>query len=223
MSLKNNYPHPYIAREGHPYIILVLLIAWGVFLLDCQILDLLMYLFTALIVQFFRDPPRNLADENEASVVAPADGKVIVVQKTVDPYRRQEALQISIFMNIFNVHSNRMPLAGKVQEVRYFPGNFVNASLDKASKENERNAVLFQTPQGEEVTVVQIAGLIARRILCYCRAGDEVSRGERYGFIRFGSRVDLYLPVDARPCVVIGDKVRATSSVLAYLKASSEE
>jgi phosphatidylserine decarboxylase len=122
-------------------------------------------------------------------------------------------------MNVFNVHSNRSPVDGTIQAVTYFPGKFVNADLDKASTENERNAVVVQTANGTVVTFVQVAGLIARRILCYVGQGDKLSRGQRYGFIRFGSRVDVYLPVDAMPKVTIGDKVRASSTVLAELKA----
>jgi phosphatidylserine decarboxylase len=118
-------------------------------------------------------------------------------------------------MNVFNVHSNRSPVDGKIERVQYFPGRFVNADLDKASLENERNALTIRTGNGETVTCVQVAGLIARRILCYVHADEELKRGQRYGFIRFGSRVDVYLPLSARPKVTVGDKVSATETVLA--------
>jgi phosphatidylserine decarboxylase len=115
------------------------------------------------------------------------------------------------------VHSNRSPVDGVIEKVQYFPGKFVNADLDKASSENERNAIVLKTNEGQTVTFVQVAGLIARRILCYVKAGDALARGQRYGFIRFGSRVDVYLPLDATVKVAIGDKVRATETILAKL------
>jgi phosphatidylserine decarboxylase len=126
-------------------------------------------------------------------------------------------VKVSVFMNVFNVHSNRSPVDGTVENVWYFPGLFVNADLDKASTGNERNAVHLRTASGKDITVVQVAGLIARRILCYVGKGDRLSAGQRYGFIRFGSRVDVYLPPGATPKVAIGDKVSATSTVLAVL------
>jgi phosphatidylserine decarboxylase len=120
-------------------------------------------------------------------------------------------------MNVFNVHSNRSPVDGTIQKVQYFPGKFVNADLDKASSENERNAIVLKTADQQIVTFVQVAGLIARRILCYVQANDVLSRGQRYGFIRFGSRVDVYLPLNAQVKVSIGDKVSATTTILAKL------
>jgi phosphatidylserine decarboxylase len=122
-----------------------------------------------------------------------------------------------VFMNVFNVHSNRSPVDGRIDKVQYFPGKFVNADLDKASIENERNALVITTNNGHLVTCVQVAGLIARRILCYVHASQTLARGQRYGFIRFGSRVDVYLPLSAVPKVVVGDKVSATETVLAEL------
>ena len=119
-------------------------------------------------------------------------------------------------MNVFNVHSNRVAVNGRIKSIQYFPGKFFNADLDKASIENERNAVIIESA-GHIVTLVQVAGLIARRILCYAHVGDFVKKGERYGFIRFGSRVDVYLPTEAEPLVSVGDKVYATSTLLAIL------
>ena len=150
-------------------------------------------------------------------VLSPADGLVIKVEKAHDPYLKRDAILVSVFMNVFNVHSNRSPVDGTVSDIRYSPGKFVNADLDKASTENERNAMLIKTPTGHDITCVQVAGLIARRILCYVKRGDTLVRGQRYGFIRFGSRVDVYLPRDAKLRTSIGDKVRATTSVLAEL------
>jgi phosphatidylserine decarboxylase len=145
------------------------------------------------------------------------------VGKAQDPYLRRDALKISVFMNVFNVHSNRSPVDGVVKERWYFPGAFVNAALDKASLQNERNALWLQTDDGRDVTCVQVAGLIARRILCYVEAGDRLARGQRFGFIRFGSRVDVYLPLDAEVKAAIGDKVYAAESVLAWLKTPSSK
>ena len=143
--------------------------------------------------------------------------RIVAVEQVRDPHADRDALKISVFMNVFNVHSNRAPVDGTVQKVQYFPGKFVNADLDKASLENERNAVVLRRPDGQLVTSVQVAGLIARRILCYTKAGETLARGQRYGFIRFGSRVDVYLPLTARPRVTIGEKVSATLTVLAEL------
>jgi len=167
-------------------------------------------------LQFFRDPPRRGSTEPLA-VLSPADGRIVAVLNTVDPYGKRDALKISVFMNVFNVHSNRSPVDGKVLSVEYFPGKFFNAALDKASLENERNAMVLETASGHMVTAVQVAGLVAKRILCYAKTGDLLARGQRYGFIRFGSRVDVYLPPGSRPRVTIGDKVSATSTVLADL------
>ena len=210
-----NYPHPIIAREGWPFIagsfILAVLTAWlGGWL------SLPVWIFFVFCVQFFRDPPRVIAG-GPKSVVSAADGRVIVVEEANDPYLGRRALKISVFMNVFNVHSNRSPLDATVVERWYKPGGFVNAALDKASLDNERCALHLKTPDGHDVTCVQIAGLVARRILNYVGAGDTLARGQRYGFIRFGSRVDLYLPLDTKAKVVIGEKVYASSTVLAEL------
>jgi phosphatidylserine decarboxylase len=137
------------------------------------------------------------------------------VETAHDPYAGREALKISVFMNVFNVHSQRSPVDGAISKVEYFPGSYLNAAVDKASTENERNAIVIQTAAGHTVTSVQIAGLIARRILCYVHVGEPLNRGQRYGFIRFGSRVDVYLPVGSRPRVAIGEKVSASSTILA--------
>jgi phosphatidylserine decarboxylase len=176
-----------------------------------------LWLITLFILQFFRDPAREVPDDPRA-VLSPADGRIVVVAKVRDPYLDRDALKISVFMNVFNVHSNRSPVDGTVKQRWYHAGSFLNAALDKASLENERNALWLQTRSGVDVTCVQIAGLVARRILCYVDAGAELSRGQRYGFIRFGSRVDVYLPPDAEPVAALGDKVSATETILARLK-----
>ena len=178
------------------------------------------WLITLFILQFFRDPPRQRSDDDRL-VLSPADGRIVAVEKTYDPYLKRDALKISVFMNVFNVHSNRMPVDGRIEGVWYFPGKFVNAVLSKASLENERNAVAIRMSNGVNVTCVQVAGLIARRILCYVKSGDALRRGDRYGFIRFGSRVDVYLPLDAKAKASIGDKVYATESVLAEFTSAT--
>ena len=210
-----NWPHPIVAREGWPFLTISLLVAiaatwfWGWWSIPFWII----YFF---ILQFFRDPPREVP-QGENLVLCPADGRVLVVGKAQDPYRNVEALKMSVFMNVFNVHSNRSPVDAVVKDVIYAKGLFVNASFDKASSDNERNALVLRTDSGVEISCVQVAGLIARRILCYVKPGDRLGRGQRYGFIRFGSRVDVYLPTDATPRVAIGDKVSATTTVLAEL------
>jgi len=209
------YPHPIIAKEGWPYLALV-----GVLTLLVQFLGGIegswpLWIIFFFILQFFRDPQRIPALGRDL-VLSPADGRIVVVEKANDPYAGREALKISVFMNVFNVHSNRSAVNGLVKEIQYFPGKFVNADLDKASTENERNAIVIDA-NGQTVTLVQVAGLIARRILCYIHVGDRLKAGERYGFIRFGSRVDVYLPLSAVPMVSVGDKVYATNTALARL------
>jgi len=211
-----NYPHPILAREGWPFLAIALVIAVALSFTNWWLLAALAWLALLFIAQFFRDPPRRVPADAKA-VLSPADGKVVVVEKTRDPYLDREALKISVFMNVFNVHSNRSPVDAEVANAWYNAGSFVNAALDKASLENERNALQLRTPTGVDVTCVQIAGLIARRILCYAKPGDTLARGERYGFIRFGSRVDVYLPPDAKPRAAVGDKVYATETILADL------
>ncbi len=209
------YPHPIIAKEGWPYLALVGAITLLVHYLGGIAWSWPLWIIFFFVLQFFRDPQR-IAALGRDLVLSPADGRIVVVEKTNDPYAGREALKISVFMNVFNVHSNRSAVNGLVKEIQYFPGKFVNADLDKASTENERNAVVIDA-NGQIVTLVQVAGLIARRILCYIHVGDRLKAGERYGFIRFGSRVDVYLPVSAEPLVSVGDKVFATNTALARL------
>ena len=204
--------NPLIAREGW----LVLLAAFAAALVATWLVgwwSVPFWIWAVFALQFFRDPVRVPPRDPDA-VIAPADGRIVVVGKTRDDYLDREALKISVFMNVFNVHSNKSPVDGVVEGVWYTPGSFVNADLDKASAENERNAIHIASARGD-VTCVQIAGLIARRILCYVKTGDSLARGQRYGFIRFGSRVDVYLPVSARPEVSIGQKVTGGRTILA--------
>jgi phosphatidylserine decarboxylase len=213
------YPHPIIAREGWLFLAIGVVVSAVATWFICW-WSLPLWLATLFVLQFFRDPARDVPDEPRA-VVSPADGRIVMVGRAQDPYLKREALKISVFMNVFNVHSNRAPVDGVVKERWYYPGAFVNAALDKASLENERNALWLRTAAGADVTCVQIAGLIARRILCYVDAGAELVRGQRFGFIRFGSRVEVYLPLDAEPRAAIGDKVYAAETVLAWLTPQS--
>jgi phosphatidylserine decarboxylase len=210
------YPHPVVAREGWPFLGITVAVALLVAVFAGWWWSLPLWLAALFVLQFFRDPPREVPDDPRA-VVSPADGRIVAVQKARDPWLERDALKISVFMNVFNVHSNRAPVDGTVKQAWYHAGRFLNAALDKASLQNERNALWLRTRSGADVTCVQVAGLIARRILCYVSAGAELARGERFGFIRFGSRVDVYLPLDAQLVAAIGDKVYAAQSVLARL------
>jgi phosphatidylserine decarboxylase len=209
-----SYPHPILAREGWPFIALsvgLALIASG---LGWEALAVFLWIVAIFVIQFFRDPART-PPVGEGLITSPADGRVVVVAKTKDPITGRDSLKISVFMNVFNVHSNRSPIQGKVTQVQYFPGAFLNAAVDKASEQNERNAIVLEDSQGRSLTCIQIAGLVARRILCYAKPGDELMRGARYGFIRFGSRVDVYCPPETQALVAVGDKVSAHATPLA--------
>lgn len=208
------YPHPLIAKEGWPFLGITFVVAVLAAFFAGMAWSVPFWLIFVFVLQFFRDPPRSIPGD-ERSILSPADGRVVAVEPARDPWLNRDALKISVFMNVFNVHSNRSPIDGTVLACWYHPGKFVNAALDKASTENERNALHLRTNDGMDVTCVQVAGLIARRILCYVDSGTRLERGQRYGFIRFGSRVDLYLPLNVHVTATIGDKVKATSTVLA--------
>lgn len=214
--MKKAYPHPLIAREGWPFLALSFAAAALVGAFAGWVWSIPLWIIFFFVLQFFRDPPREIP-HGEKAVLSPADGRIVAILPTQDPWLKRDALKISVFMNVFNVHSNRSPIDGNVVQRWYHPGFFVNAALDKASLENERNALHLRNAKGQDITCVQVAGLVARRILCYIEAGATLARGQRYGFIRFGSRVDLYLPLDSRVNVVIGQKVKATSTILAEL------
>lgn len=218
---KFNYPHPIIAREGWPFLAIALALA-VVMTIWAGWWSVPFWLASLFVLQFFRDPPRAGSTAPDA-VLSPADGRIVMIGEVDDPYAERRALKISVFMNVFNVHSNRAPVDGEVIKIEYFAGKFFNAALDKASLENERNAMVIKTAHGQLVTAVQVAGLVAKRILCYAKQGQALARAQRYGFIRFGSRVDVYLPLGSRVRVAIGDKVSATSTVLAELPQAKSE
>lgn len=212
----SHYPHPIIAREGWPFLAIAVIASLAVNGAAGFWWASPLWLVTLFILQFFRDPPRTIPQDPRA-VLSPADGRIVAVERAEDPYLKRDALKVSVFMNVFNAHSNRSPVDGEIRDTWYFPGKFINAELSKASLENERSVLWIRTPDGVDVTCVQVAGLIARRILCYAKTGQKLARGERYGFIRFGSRVDVYLPLAAVPRASVGDKVYATETVIAVL------
>lgn len=220
--MKSQDTHPLLAREGWFYIGLTLVAAILTTIVFGAIVGAVFWIIAAFVLQFFRDPHRVIPEEKGA-LVSPADGKVIFTGLVNDPYLNREAFKISVFMNVFSVHSNRAPLAAKVKEVWYHPGLFVNAAFDKASTDNERNAVWFQTADEQDIVSVQVAGLIARRILCYVKSGDVLARGQRYGFIRFGSRVDLFLPPNFVARVSLGDTVSSGTSILGTLETAQDD
>ena len=206
-----------IAREGYPFIILFGFVTLVFALLSWTIFTLLLLCLTLFSVYFFRNPERVIP-EGENLVVAPADGKVIFVGEVEEErYFKQRVTKVSIFMSVFNVHVNRVPCSGKVVEMYYNKGEFVNASYDKASKSNEQAGILLETESGQRILFVQIAGLIARRIVTYPVIGDLLKRGERYGLIRFGSRVDIFFPQSAEVTVTLGEKTIAGETLLGTL------
>lgn len=210
---KNKYP--IIAKEGWLYIIIILFISTYLTLINSSI-SVLFWIISIFIIQFFRDPKRKISDKKNV-IVSGADGRVIAIDETFDPYQKKKSIKVSVFMNVFNVHSNKAPIDGIILKKIYFPGKFLNAALSKASLENERCAIIIQSKNNSKriITCVQIAGLVARRILCYKETGDELTRGERYGFIKFGSRVDLYLPLNTSIKVQLGQKVKNGESIIA--------
>ncbi len=211
---------PGLAKEGLPYIglgafvtLILAVLGWGVAAVIALIL-------TILTLNFFRDPER-VTPQEPGLAVAPADGKIVFVGPAVDPATGQVRTKVSIFMNVFNVHVNRTPVTGRVERITYFPGKFLNAALDKASEDNERNQFRIVDEHGHGWTVVQIAGLVARRIVCWAEEGDDVRRGQRVGLIKFGSRVDLYLPDAYEVCVTKQQQTCAALTVMAKLKAQT--
>lgn len=202
-----------IAKEGYPIIGLFTVSALTFAMFQCYVMAFVFLVLLWFSVFFFRDPER-VVPSDEGIAVSPADGKIIRIQKKEDPITGEEKTCISIFMNVFSVHVNRSPVQGVIQKIKYFPGKFINAAYDKASTDNERCAYLVKDEKGDEWTFVQISGLIARRIVCRADEGDELKRGERFGLIRFGSRVDVYVPEGYESSVRIGEQVFAGQSVL---------
>jgi len=206
-----------IAKAGWPIIFASAFVTFVLALTGLAVLSLLGIVVTLFICNFFRDPDRLTPDQKNA-VVSPADGRIVftgVVEQ--NPFIEGPALKIGIFMNIFNVHVNRIPFSGKIKKISYYPGKFYSADKEKASTDNEHNALILETANHKDICFVQIAGLVARRIICYVGEKDRVVCGQRFGLICFGSRVDIYLPPDTIPNAVRGDKVKAGTSILGYL------
>ena len=210
--MKAKLTYPIIAKEGWLFIG-ISITASLVTSLWCLKASIPLWIISLFVLQFFRDPTRPIPHDKNL-IISAADGRVISIEKTTDPYKKRKTIKVSVFMNVFNVHSNKAPVSGAIIKKWYSPGKFFNASLSKASLENERCALLIETQDKQLITCVQIAGLIARRILCYKKTGDKLLKGERYGFIRFGSRVDLYLPENSKIKVVLGQKVKSCQSVI---------
>ena len=205
-----------IAKEGLPYLIGLTALLVVFILLGWRFITGLTLILALLVLNFFRDPERAIPRVSNA-VLAPADGQIVFAGRDLeDRYINREALKISIFMSIFNVHVNRIPFSGQVESVHYDKGTFFAANLDKASHNNERNAVVLRIHGGERIVFVQIAGLVARRIDCWLKPGDRVHRGERFGMIRFGSRLDIFVPIDSRLAISKGQRVKAGESILCY-------
>ncbi|MDD5285544.1 MAG: phosphatidylserine decarboxylase family protein [Desulfuromonadaceae bacterium] len=208
------------ASEGYPFIaystgltILLAFSAWKLGSLVLAIPAVFSFLLTLFVFYFFRNPERTPPADPQA-VVSPADGTVVVVERVPETPLGLQALKISIFMSVFNVHVNRVPFDGTVVDLFYHRGKFFDARDGRASSENERNGILLELAGGTRIAFVQIAGLVARRIVCYAGIGDRLKRGERYGMIRFGSRLDVYLPHDVEPLVKLGDIAVAGETVL---------
>jgi len=206
-----------IVHEGYPFIALFGFITLIFALLGWAVLTLLLLFLTLFSTYFFRNPERVIPTGDDL-VIAPADGKIIFVGEVHEErYFKEQVTKISIFMSVFNVHVNRVPCDGKVVDMYYNKGSFVNASYDKASESNEQSGILLETENGVKILFVQIAGLIARRIVTYPVIGDLLQRGTRYGLIRFGSRVDIYLPKNADVTVTLGERTVAGETVLGNL------
>jgi phosphatidylserine decarboxylase len=210
--INNRWP---VARDGIPFIALGLFLTILFILLGLDILSLITGLMTVFIIFFFRDPARQNQVPDKA-VLTPADGTILRIQHFEDDENPmgEPAIKISVFMSVFNVHVNRIPIMGKITEIVYHSGKFFSAHLDKASDKNENNLITLHTGDGRKIVFVQIAGLIARRIVCWIKEGDHVKTGQRFGMIRFGSRLDIYLPRNTHLTVQPRDKVKAGETIL---------
>jgi phosphatidylserine decarboxylase len=205
-----------IVPEGLPFIVPLAVAVAVAFFYNAQILAAFLLLLLLFVLNFFRNPERIFSGE-ERALLSPADGRVIRVDdKASHELIDGSCRKISIFMNVFNVHVNRAPCSGVIESIRYEKGEFLSADKDAASEQNEKNALLIRTGEGRKIVTVQVAGLIARRIVCWLKEGMEVRKGERFGMIRFGSRLDVFLPRDASVSVKIGDKVRAGETPIGY-------
>jgi phosphatidylserine decarboxylase len=215
---------PSVHPEGRKYLVLAGAVTLFAFWLDWELLTFLLAGFTIWVAAFFRDPMRTTPRADNL-VVAPADGLITMIVKVPPPVELRgedglndaEMTRVSIFMSVFDVHINRSPISGRVRRIAYVPGKFLNADLDKASEDNERQHFLIESADGVKLGVTQIAGLVARRILAFVREGDTMVAGERFGMIRFGSRVDVYLPAGTGSRVLLGQRAIAGETIIAEL------
>ena len=206
-----------VAREGYPFIVLVAFASIVFALLEYELLALITLFLTGFVYYFFRDPER-ISPGDEDVLVAPADGKIILVEKIFDDrFVNEHVYKISIFMSIFDVHVNRVPFTGEVEKIQYASGSFYAANTDQGGLANEHCAVILSISENLRYAVVQVAGLVARRIVCWAEKGDMIKRGSRFGLIRFGSRVDMYLPQQMQIEVRSGQRVRAGETIIGYL------
>jgi len=210
---KNQWP---VAKEGLPFLVPSALLTIFLGGMGWKVLMSLGILLTLFIAFFFRNPKRKIPSLQNI-ILSPADGRIVHVGECEENrFLKEKALKVSIFMSLFNVHINRAPAAGKVLERSYHPGRFLVASVDKASLLNEQNAFVLETEDQFKILLIQIAGFVARRIVCYAKAGDTLRKGEIFGLIRFGSRIDLYLPTEVKPVVRVGQHVKGGESIIGY-------
>ncbi len=213
MIKQNRWP---IAKEGLPFLIPAVLLTVFLGSMGWKIWMLLGILLSLFIAYFFRNPKREIPNLRNI-ILSPADGKIIHVGEfEEDRFLKEKSLKVSIFMSLFDVHLNRAPVSGKVLERNYLPGRFLIANVEKSSLLNEQNAVILETEDRLKILLIQIAGFVARRIVCYAKTGDTLRRGEIFGLIRFGSRVDLYLPPEVKPIVRVGQHVKGGESIIGY-------
>jgi len=207
-----------LAREGFPFIFIGIGTIVIFAALGWMTLTIIASIITLFVIYFFRDPERHPLEAKNA-VFSPADGRILETRNVIgeDNPPGQSSIKVSIFMNVFNVHVNRIPIEGTIKAVSYHPGKFLSADLDKASEQNENNRITLKTDDSREIMVIQIAGLVARRIACWIQKGDTVKTGQRFGLIRFGSRLEVFLPEDSNIVVQIGQKVKAGETVIGYL------
>jgi len=210
---QNRWP---IAKEGLPFLIPVILFTIFLGIVGWKVWMSLGILFSLFITYFFRKPRREIPNLQNV-ILSPADGRIIHVGECEeDRFLKEKVLKVSIFMSLFDVHLNRVPISGKVLEKNYLPGRFLVASVEKSSLLNEQNAVILETEDRMKILLIQIAGFVARRIVCYAKTGDTLRKGEIFGLIRFGSRVDLYLPPAVKPIVRVGQHVKGGESIIGY-------
>lgn len=206
-----------IIRDGYPFIIPPALLCVFLILTGMNRPALLLGILTFFVAWFFRNPERH-APEGDDVIVSPADGRILKIEEVEGgPFGAGRRRKISIFMNVFNVHVNRAPCAGKIESIRYHPGRFLSADLDKASELNERNTILIRMDSGMDIVTIQVAGLIARRIVCWIKEGMQIQKGERFGMIRFGSRLEVLLPLETKVVIREGDRVRAGETSIGCL------